>query len=100
MPPSINKASKVANTTGINTTGGDILSANAERRWFLIQNLGTNALFVKLGAGASTSDFNIVLKAGSVADDGLGGSYESSIVVFSGIISATGTNPRFVATEI
>ena len=35
-----------------------------------IQNLGTTPLAVKLGTGASSTDFNFVLPAGSANDDG------------------------------
>jgi len=77
------------------------LALNAARGSFLIQNLGTNPLFVRLGAGASTTVFNIVLKGGTGNDDGLGGSYEqSSGIVYTGIITIAGTSPRYVATEM
>lgn len=100
MPPALNLASQIKTTTGIQTTEGDVFAANDNRRWWLIQNLDTNPLFVKLGIGASSTDFNFVLKAGTGADDGLGGSYESQITVFTGIISVAGTTPRYIATEI
>jgi len=38
-----------------------------------IQNLDDAALAVKLGASASTTSFNVILQAGSAADDGKGG---------------------------
>lgn len=38
-----------------------------------VQNLDDAALAVKLGASASTTSFNIMLQAGSAADDGKGG---------------------------
>lgn len=77
------------------------LAANAARGSFLIQNLGTNPLFVRFGSSASTTVFNIVLKGGTSNDDGLGGSYEQSNgVVYTGIITIAGTNPRYVATEM
>lgn len=100
MPPALNLASKIKTTTGIQTTEGDVFTANDNRRWWFIQNLDTNPLFVKLGTGASSSDFNFILKAGTGTDDGLGGSYESQVLVFTGIISVAGTTPRYVATEI
>lgn len=100
MPPGIQQASQINSTTGILTTGGDILTANDGRRWFLVQNLGTNPLFLKLGTGASSTSFNVILKAGTAADDGLGGAYESQTVVFTGIVSVAGTTPRFVISQI
>lgn len=65
-----------------------------------IQNLSTNALHVKYGAGASTTSFNFILKAGQSSDDGLGG-----IVViddWEGVVSikaATGS-PRAAVAKL
>jgi hypothetical protein len=67
----------------------------------MIQNLGTNPLFVRLGSGASTTVFNFILKGGTGNDDGLGGYYEKlDGTIFTGIITIAGTNPRYVATEL
>lgn len=77
------------------------LEANKARGGWLIQNLGTNVLFVRFGAGASTTVFNIALKASTGNDDGLGGLYEQhNGAVFTGLVSIAGTSPRYVATEI
>jgi hypothetical protein len=77
------------------------LAANANRGAWMIQNLGTNALFVRLGTGASSTVFNVVLKAGTGNDDGTGGSFaQESGVIFTGIISIAGTSPRYVITEL
>lgn len=77
------------------------LAANSARGSFLIQNLGTNPLFVRFGSGASTTVFNLILKGGTGNDDGLGGSYEQSNgVIYTGIITIAGTSPRYVATEM
>src|SRR5260221_412068 len=67
-------ASSVSNSN-VSGSNGTILLANALRKSFFIQNLGTgnNVLYVKYGAGASSSTFNMVLKPGTVNDDGLGG---------------------------
>lgn len=77
------------------------LEANEQRGAFTIQNLGTNPLFVKFGTGASSSVFNIVLKAGTGNDDGTGGtlSMEGS-TMWTGIISVAGTSPRYTVTEL
>ena len=94
---------KLANTPAIltPTTGDTILANNDERGAFCIQNLGTNPLFVRLGAGATTSIFHVVLKAGTANDDGLGGTLEmESGTVYTGDISVAGTSPRLVVTEI
>ena len=66
-----------------------------------LQNLDTDPLFVLLGSGASTTVFHVVLKGGTGADDGLGGSWsQTSGAVYTGIITVAGTTPRFVVTEL
>lgn len=60
-----------------------------------IQNLSTNPLFVKLGAGASSSSFSYILKGGTGADDGTGGL--TNIKDHIGAVSVAGTSPRFIA---
>lgn len=80
------------------TTG---IPSNSERAAWSIQNLGTNPLFVRLGAGASSSVFHYVLKGGSGADDGLGALIsQNEGTVFTGTVSIAGTSPRYVVTEI
>lgn len=82
-------------------TSTTALAANSARGGWSIQNLSTNALFVKLGSSASTTDFNYILKAGSVANDGTGGSItQTSGVVYTGIITVAGTSPSYAVMEI
>lgn len=76
-----------------------VSGANEARRSYMIQNLGTNPLFVKEGASASTSDFSYILAAGSGNDNGTGAKYESGDNVYTGPISIAGTSPRYVFTE-
>lgn len=74
--------------------------ANPARASYKIQNLGTNALFVKEGASASATDFSYVLAAGTGNDNGTGGSYESpSGEVWTGALSIAGTTPRYVLIQ-
>ncbi len=75
-----------------------VLSALATRQSFTIQNLGTNPLYVRLAASASTTVFHVVLKAGSVNDDGTGGTYYSD--EHAGVVSCAGTSPRYTVTEL
>lgn len=83
------------------STGDTVLAPNPARGAFMIQNLGTNALFVRLAAAATTSVFHVVLKAGSGTDDGSGGTFAmESGTVYTGAISVAGTSPRLVVTEI
>lgn len=92
-----------ANTPAIltPTTGDTVLAANSNRGMLVIQNLGTNPLFVRLGAGATTSVFHIILKGASGADDGSGGTLSMEAgTVYCGAVSVAGTSPRLVVTEI
>lgn len=100
MAESLNQASQIANRSAIVTTAGTVLSANVNRRFFLVQNLGTNVIFVKFGTSASSTDFDVALKAGTNADDALGGIVTSDVLVYTGIVSVAGTFPRVTATEI
>lgn len=89
-----------ANTPEIRGTTPALVANTARSGWF-VQNLGTNALFVRLGTAASTTVFHFALKAGSVADDGSGGSIsQTDGSVYTGIISIAGTSPRYVVMEI
>ena len=91
---------KNANTPSIASAATAIASNPARVAWS-IQNLGTNALFVLFGTGASTTVFHVVLKAGTGADDGSGGfiSQEAG-VVYTGIVTVAGTSPRYTVLEI
>ena len=90
---------KTANTPSIKSSS-TALAANSDRSSWNIQNLGTNTLYVRLGSGASTSVFHFALKAGSVNDDGTGGSVgQSEGVVWTGIITVAGTSPRYTVYE-
>ncbi|MBL0320495.1 MAG: hypothetical protein IPP74_14565 [Alphaproteobacteria bacterium] len=77
------------------------LAANPARGAWMIQNLGQNALFVRLGAGASTSVFHAVLKGSSANDDGTGGTIaQEAGTVYTGEITIAGTSPRYTVLEI
>lgn len=94
----------VYQTAKVNTpsiqTGATALAVNPQRNGWQIQNVGTNPLFILLGSGASTSVFHFVLKAGSGASDGLGGSAsQTSGTVYTGIITVAGTSPSYVVLE-
>lgn len=90
-----------ANTPSIVTSAGNALAANTSRKGWMIQNVGTNPIFVRLAASASSSVFHVVLKGGSGDSDGLGASYEQmSGVIYTGIVSVAGTTPKFVVTEL
>ena len=62
-----------------------------------IQNLDDAALAVKLGAIASTTSLNMILQAGTAADDGKGGF--TYITDYTGTVSvaAMSGSPRYIA---
>lgn len=100
MGYSIEYSGKVNTRTGIVTVAGQALASNENRRTVIIQNLGTNPLFVKFGAGASSTDFDVVLKGGTGSDDGLGGVLSFDVLSYTGEITVAGTSPRYTATEL
>ncbi len=77
------------------------LTSNPKRIVWNIQNLGQNALYVLLGAGASTSVFHFVLKASTANDDGSGGTVGMEEgVIYTGLITVAGSSPRYTVLEI
>ena len=91
---------QAANTPEILDTATAIASNTARAGW-MIQNLGTNPLFVRMGDSASTTVFHIVLKAGTANDDGTGGIIsQMEGTVYTGIITVAGTTPRYTVTEL
>lgn len=87
-----------ANTPSILTSGGDVIANNAARKSWGVQNLGTNPLFVRMATGASSTVFHVVLMGGIANDDGTGGYFTDD--TYTGVVSATGTSPRFTVTEL
>lgn len=55
-----------------------------------IQNLNDAALAVKLGAGASTTIFSMLLQAGAAVDDGKGGFVY--LTDYTGVVSVASMN--------
>lgn len=94
----IEYTSKPAFRSGIVTSAGDLCAFDGSRRTIILQNLGTNTLYVKLGTTATTSDFDFILKGGAVQDDGNGGIYSEDQLSYQGIISVAGTAPRCILT--
>ena len=90
----------VANTPAIIATA-TALDANPARAGWMIQNTGTNVIYLRFGAGASTTVFHILLKGGSGNNDGLGASYsQMDGIVFTGLVSIAGSSPLYVVTEL
>lgn len=88
----------VSNFT-VGTTDGTVLTLAAGEKGF-IQNLDDAAVYVKLGATASSSSFSYVLKAGTAANDGLGGL--AVIDDYIGVVSiaAASGSPRVIAWKL
>ncbi len=99
MSQNIDSSGQIHQRTGIVTSAGIALNANENRRLLIIQNLGTNTLYVKFGEGASTTSFDVILKGGTASDDGLGGILTYDTLSYTGVISVDGTSPRFTATD-
>ncbi len=99
MIQGISQSSQVHTRTGIVTSGGMLLPEYLDRKTLIIQNLGTAPLFIKFGESASSSDFDLILKAGLVNDDALGGTVSFDTLSYTGIISVDGTTVRCTATE-
>ncbi len=95
----VNQQTINVNTPSI-ASAATALAANPARTAWMIQNLGTNELFVLKGTGASTTVFHVVLKKGTGNDDGTGGSFaEEAGTIYTGIVTIAGTSPRYVVTE-
>ncbi len=83
---------------GSNTS---VASTNTARAGFILQNQGTNPLYVLLGTGATTSNYSVILKGSTAANDGTGGilSFTSGIT-YQGAISVAGTSPSYSFQEL
>lgn len=100
MNPQANSRTASSNTPSI-ASAATALAANAARVGWMIQNLGTNPLFVLLGSGASTTVFHMVLKGGTGANDGLGASFSQAAgACYTGIITVAGTSPSYTVLEM
>ena len=89
-----------ANTPSLQTSTTAL--AAGERRGWQIQNQDTGILKVLLGTGASTSVYHFVLKGGTGAADGNGGSFAQSVgAVWQGAITvfSAGT-PSYTILEL
>lgn len=94
------QTTQAANTPSV-LTSATALAVNPARIGWQIQNQGTNALFVLLGSGATTSVYHFVLKASTGAADGSGASFaQMAGAVYNGIVTIAGTNPSYTILEI
>lgn len=80
-------------TNSIKTSDGLAFTLAAGQKAF-IQNWDDAAVYVKMGTGASASDATFILKAGTAANDGNGGSAVIDDFVGSVSIAAAAGSPR------
>jgi hypothetical protein len=85
-----------ANVRGVLSTSQP-LDNQQNRDFFVIQNQGTNALYVKYGTGCTTSDYDVILSACSSAADGTGGVLTDDS--YKGPVSIAGTSPSYSIVE-
>ncbi len=96
----LSQSTNATNTPAI-ASAATALAANARRTQWSIQNLGTNPLFVRLGSGATSSVFHVVLKGSTVQDDGTGGIMSQDVgAIYCGEVTIAGTSPRYTVLEM
>ena len=85
---------------GANVTLLAAAASTVKYRTVMLQNLGTEVVFVRLASGASTTGANgeFVLKAGDAADDGTGGVY--TIDGYIGLITGASTGATNVSVTV
>ncbi len=81
-------------------TSQTTLAANSKRRNFMVQNCNTAVLYMKLGAGASASDFTRVLAACTAADDDKGGAYPWDYEYKGQVTFFSASTYRYAVTEL
>jgi hypothetical protein len=97
------KRGVIHSTAQINTPSiltGAAITANPERSYLHIQNVGDNALRVCFGDTASATVHHIVLKGGTAPGDGLGASFEMANSVYTGEVTFDGTTPKYTVIEM
>lgn len=87
--------------TAVGIVGVQLLAANASRKQVMVQNTGTTVIKLSLtDTDPTQTSYHIALKAGSAADDGLGGVFVSDL--WQGIVRAisSAAGGTVVVTEI
>ena len=90
-----------ANTPSIQNSTTALADSSGRRIAWNIQNLDTGVLYVNMGGTASATVFHFVLKGGTGAKDGTGGTVgQENGVIFTGPISvfSAGT-PSYTVLE-
>tara|TARA_Y100001951_G_C11033895_1_gene126461 strand:+ start:35 stop:346 length:312 start_codon:yes stop_codon:yes gene_type:complete len=76
-----------------------VLESNDYRKSFVVTNMQTSKLYIKLGADCAADSFHFVLPPCGAQDDGTGGSL--SVDGYVGKVTALGTSPggRYTIVE-
>lgn len=103
MHPSFIQRSQVNTTTAGVATVATALAAFNDRVGLILQNQAATPLFVKFGAGCTTSVYDIVLPAAGVAASGSDAPFVMGLtgpVVYTGIVTvASATTPSYTAID-
>jgi len=89
------QSANLPSNSAILTAAGTVFTLAANEIGFIRQLNTTNALFYKLGTGASATDFSDVLAAGTANDNGTGAA--TVIDDYIGAVSVAGTTLRYMA---
>jgi hypothetical protein len=82
------------------STQATVLAVNLSRAGFIMQNQGTNPIYVAFGSGATSSVYHIVLAKSTAAGDGSGAIFSmDSGVIYTGIVTAAGTGLSYTVAE-
>lgn len=93
--------SQIKTRTGVISSSGTLLAENLNRSGLILQNLGTNPLYVAFSTGAvAGTTFDFILKGSGSANDGTGGIMSFDVLSYTGIISIDGTGISCTATEL
>lgn len=101
MADTVIQVSQSNNPTPALRTIATALAANVNRNGWVIQNQGTNALYVLLASGATSSQFHVALKGGTATSDGNGGTFINlDGAVYQGTVTVAGTAPSYTVLEL
>lgn len=91
-------AEEITPSTQGGLTGiGSIFTTNEDRNHLFIQNVGISPIFVALSGEASSTNYNMILAAGEVAEDGNGGIWSTDS--WTGPVSVSGSGIAYTRFE-
>ena len=81
------KLTSTVTQISVGTTEEQILAGNEDRKGFLIQNTGTTVIKLAFNPNVPTQTvYNVAIRAGNVADDGIGATYSDDM--YTGTVRA------------